>query len=101
MAYAICEAFGRQIKVKPGDEVFLEAPQGTNGNLILDKVLLVSEDKGISIGRPYLNERRVELSFLRSAKGEKLVAFKFRRRKHSKSKIGYRSKLSVFRVKGI
>lgn len=101
MAYAICEAFGRQIMVKPGDEITVEAPEDTKGSLSLDKVLLISEDKGVFIGRPYLQGKKVELSFMRPDKGPKLVAFKFRRRKHSKSKKGYRSHLAVFKVNSI
>ena len=97
--YAVIEQGGKQYKVSQGESLDIEltevAPDAKS--LELSKVLLVSDDKSVKIGTPYLDGAKVIASFKNSAKdavvkGEKLYPTHFRRRKSSQKRIGHRQK---------
>ena len=53
--YAIIEACGRQYKVQEGDTVFFEKLDAEEGKKVnFDKVILVSDDKKVQVGNPYV-----------------------------------------------
>lgn len=100
MQYAIVETGGKQYKVAQGDTILVEkigAEKGTSLNL--EKVLLVNDGKKIHIGTPYLTGSKVICEVLGLAKGEKVVSFKYRRRKGYRKKIGHRQQLTRLKVK--
>jgi len=97
--YAVIEQGGKQEKVSEGDCISIEladvAPDAET--MELDKVLFVSDGKRVKIGTPYLKGAKVIASFKTTAedaivKGKKLYPMHFRRRKHSKRRIGHRQK---------
>ena len=97
--YAVIEQGGKQYKVAQGDCLNIEltdvSPDATT--IELDKVLLVSDGEKIKIGTPYLKGAKVVASFKTTAedavvKGKKLYPMHFRRRKHSRRRIGHRQK---------
>lgn len=97
--YAVIEQGSKQYKVAEGDCIKIEltdiSPEATT--IELDKVLLVSDDKEVKVGTPYLKGAKVIASFQTSAqdavvKGQKLYPMHFRRRKNSKKRIGHRQK---------
>ena len=69
--------------------------------IILDKVLLVSKDRKVEVGQPFLKEARVSAVVLAAIKGEKLDSFKYRRRKSSHWKKGHRQQLMRLKIKEI
>lgn len=88
--YAIIEACGRQYKVKEGDKVFFEKLQEEEGKPVtFDKVILISGDK-TEIGTPYVKGAKVEGKVLEHTKGKKIVVFKYRPKKGSKTTKGHR-----------
>ena len=88
--YAIIEACGRQYNVKEGDKVFFEKLEEAEGSKVtFDKVLLISGDKQ-EVGKPYVKGAKVEGKVLEHTKGPKLVVFKYRPKKGSKTKKGHR-----------
>lgn len=100
--YAIVEVGSRQYKVAENDELVIERtlPSGVH-KLSLDKVLLIAKDKTVRLGNPYLKDVKVNCEVRLKLKGKKRIAFKFRRRKNSQSKRGYRQKLILVKVKEI
>lgn len=97
--YAVIEQGSKQYKVAEGDCIKIEltdiAPEATT--IELDKVLLISNDKDVKVGKPYLEGAKVIASFQTSAreavvKDKKLYPMYFRRRKNSKKRIGHRQK---------
>ena len=53
--YAIIEACGKQYKVVEGDVVFFEKLDTEAGKKVtFDKVILVSDDKDVQVGNPYV-----------------------------------------------
>ena len=69
--------------------------------ITLDKVLLVSKDKKVEVGQPYLKNVKVSAEVLSQVKGEKTTAFKYRRRKSSHWEKGHRAKLTELKIKSI
>ena len=97
--YAVIEQGGKQYKIAEGDRINIEltdvAPDAKK--MELDKVLLVNDDKKVTVGTPYVKGAKVVVSFNDSAeeslvKGKKLYPMYLRRRKHSKKRIGHRQK---------
>jgi len=100
--YAIIEVGAKQYSVKKDDIIAVEKQETQEGNEItLNKVLLVSQDKEIKVGQPYLKETKVRAIVLKHIKGEKTISFKYRRRKSSHSKIGHRQQLTRIKIKEI
>ncbi len=100
--YAIVEVGAKQYSVKKGDVIEVEKLEAAEGkDIILDKVLLVSKDKKVEIGQPYLKNVRIEATVLKQTKGEKLISFKYRRRKSSHWTKGHRQQLTNLKIKGI
>jgi large subunit ribosomal protein L21 len=100
--YAVIEVGAKQYRVEKDDVLDVDrqiTPQGKE--LSLDKVLLVSKDKKVEVGRPYLKEARVKALVLGHLKGEKIVSFKYRRRKASHWKKGHRQLFTRLKIKEI
>ncbi len=100
--YAIIEVGAKQYSVKRDDIIDVETQHLPVGEEItLDRVLLVSGDKKIEIGQPYLKEAKVQATVLSNLKGPKLISFKYRRRKSSHWKKGHRQQLTRLKIKEI
>lgn len=100
--YAIIEVGAKQYNIKKDDIIEVEKQIGEEGKEItLNKVLLVSQDKKIEVGQPYLKGAKVTALLLKHLKGEKLVSFKYRRRKSSHWKKGHRQQLTHLKIKDI
>ncbi len=100
--YAIIEVGAKQYSVKKDDIIDVEKLDTKEAKAInLDKVLLVSKDKKVEIGQPYVKGARVEALVLAQVKGPKIVSFKYRRRKASHQTIGYRAKLTRLKITDI
>ena len=100
--YAIVETGSKQYKVKKDDIFDVERLEAGLGKAIkLGKVLLYSKGKSLEVGRPYIKDAHVVCEVVSHPRGKKLIAFKYRRRKNSKKKIGHRQELTRLRVKEI
>ncbi|MFH1478186.1 MAG: 50S ribosomal protein L21 [Candidatus Omnitrophota bacterium] len=101
--YAIVESGSKQYKVSKGDVLEVEKlPVKKDKQVILDKVLFVSDEKDVSIGKPYLKGYSVLCEELKEKKGKKTISFRYRRRHaSSKKKIGHRQTYTVLKVKEI
>lgn len=99
--YAIVEIAGKQYKVHENDLVDVDLLQGEESNIQLDKVLLVSDGEKSVVGTPYVENAVISAEVVGEIKDEKLIAFKYRPKKDSRSKQGHRQKLSRIRIKGI
>ncbi len=100
MKYAIVETGSKQYKVSQGDTIFVEKLEAEKGaSLALEKVLLVNDDGKVHVGKPYLSGSKVVCEVIAQAKGEKLISFKYKRRKGYRRKKGHRQKLTSLKVK--
>jgi len=100
--YAIIEVGAKQYTIKKGDIIEVEKQAVKEGqDITLNKVLLVSKDKKVDVGQPYVKEAKVEAEVLKHIKGEKVISFKYRRRKSSHWKKGHRQQLTRLKIKEI
>ncbi len=100
--YAIIEVGAKQYSVKKGDIIDTEkqaVPEGKE--IVLKNVLLISKEKKVEIGQPYLKEAKVTATVLKHLKGEKKVSYKYRRRKSSHWKKGHRQFLTRLKIEEI
>ena len=100
--YAVIDSGGKQIKVTPGDVVRLELLKGNAGDQIsLENVLLVNNDEDVQIGTPVLKDVKVSATIMAQGRGDKIIVFKFKRRKMYRRKTGHRQSYTAVRVDSI
>lgn len=100
--YAVIEVGGKQYCVRKDDIIDVEKQAVQEGKEItLNKLLLVSKDKKIKIGQPYLKDAKVVALVLKHLKAKKVISFKYRRRKSSHWKKGHRQPLTRLKIKEI
>jgi large subunit ribosomal protein L21 len=100
--YAIIADSGRQFKVEEGQELvvdYRDVPQGEE--VTFDRVLAVSADDGLRLGKPVVDGASVTAEVLGPIKGEKLFVQKLRRRKNSRRRTGHRQILTKVRINKI
>ena len=87
--YAVIVTGGKQYRVAPGETIRVEKLEVEPGTTLeLDQVLLVADGEHVTIGAPRVPGARVTATVLKQGRGEKLIVYKYRRRK------GYRRKTS-------
>ena len=100
--YAIIEIGAKQYNVKKGDVIEVDKQEIKEGKEIkIDKVLLLSKDKKVEVGEPYLKDVKVSAEVIAQIKGAKTISFKYRRRKSSHWTKGHRVKLTQIKIKDI
>jgi large subunit ribosomal protein L21 len=100
--YALIQKGTKQYQVEKDKSYELELIQGEPGSEIsFDEVLLVVDGENCSIGKPFVKGAKVTAQIVGEKKGVKTIAFKFRRRKHSRSMKGHRQKYTVVKIKDI
>jgi large subunit ribosomal protein L21 len=101
--YAIFETGGKQYKVSSGDVLRVEklADAKAGEKYKFDKVLAVSDDKGISVGTPYLEAATVTASVIGDGKKEKVIIFKFKSKKDYRKKQGHRQPYTEIEIETV
>lgn len=100
--YVIVETGSKQYKVQKGDVLDVERLDCEPGKPVkLDKVLLCAKGKSIEVGKPYIKDAHILCEVISHLRGVKVFAFKYRRRKNSRKKIGHRQELTRLKVKEI
>ncbi len=91
MSYAVIKTGGKQYRVSVGDKLDVEKLEVEEGSdVTFDNVLLAGEGEAVRIGSPFVTGATVVARVLNQFKGEKVIAFKFRRRKGYHRKKGHR-----------
>lgn len=101
MAYAIIKTGGKQYRVSEGDIIDVEKldlEAGADANL---EVLMVSNDGTVSVGSPILEGASVTAEVVDQFKGDKVIAFKYKRRKGYHRTVGHRRCLTKLKIKSI
>ena len=102
MPYAIIETGGKQYRVRPGDNIEVESLRSEPGSTIeLDRVLVLSEDDGVTVGRPQVAGARVVAEVQEHGRGEKIVVFKYKSKVRYHRKQGHRQAYTRLVIKEI
>ena len=99
--FAIVKIAGQQFRVQPGQSLFVPHIDGKQGDEIeFSEVLLHDNDGKISIGGDTNVKVKAEI-INELVKGEKVIAFKMKRRKGFRKKHGHRTQYTHIKVTGI
>jgi large subunit ribosomal protein L21 len=96
--FAVIKAGGKQYRVAPEDVIRIDRVKGEPGEVVeFGEVLLLGGDAP-ELGAPTVAGATVAGEVLQHDRGDKVIAFKKRRRKNSRRKRGYRHEFSVIRI---
>ncbi|KGG80192.1 50S ribosomal protein L21 [Caloranaerobacter azorensis] len=102
--YAVIETGGKQYRVQEGDTLFIEKVAGNEGETVkFDKVLLVSNDGEVKIGKPFVEGATVDAKIVEHGKGKKIIVFKYKAKKDYRKKQGHRqpyTKVVIEKING-
>ncbi len=100
--YAVIKTGNKQYRVEPGSTIRVEKLEGDTGKkLEFSDVLLVADGENVRVGAPTVAGVTVAAEIVAQEKGDKLLVFKFRRRKAYRRKNGHRQSYTAIRVTGI
>lgn len=100
--YAVIETGGKQYRVAPGDVVRVETLPGDVGAEVeLGRVLAVMNDSNELTAGSAVGEARVKGTIAEHGRGDKVIVFKFKRKKQYKRTIGHRQNYTAVRVSEI
>ena len=97
--FAVIKTGGKQYRVAEGDVLRVEKLAATAGETVqFDDVLMVNS----TVGTPMVEGAAVQATVIDQIKGEKVIHFVKRRRKHSSKRTkGHRQQLTLLRVSSI
>lgn len=100
--FAVIKAGGKQFRVAANDQITIAKHEGEPGDTIaFADVLMLTDGDKTTLGAKELGEITVAAEIVRQERGEKVIAFKKRRRQNSKRKRGFRAELTVIRITDI
>lgn len=98
MSYAVFKTGGKQYRAGTGQVVTIEKLVGDAGSKVtFDNVLLVGEGDNIKVAGD-IKGATVVGEIVAQIKGEKLLAYKYKRRKGYHRTVGHRQKLTKVKV---
>ena len=96
--FAVIKAGGKQYRVAAEDVIRIDRVEKQPGEVVsFGEVLVVGGDTP-SIGAPTVSGATVAGEVIAHERGDKVIAFKKRRRKNSRRKRGYRHEFSLIRI---
>ena len=105
--YAVIATGGKQYRVQPGETIRIEklsndegAPR-ESGAVTFDQVLLVADGENVKVGAPVVTGATVSAEVVASGRGEKLLVYKYRRRKGYRRKTGHRQPFTAVKITAI
>ena len=88
---AVIKTGGKQYNVSEGQLIYIEKLNAEAGEtVIFDQVLAILDGEGSKIGAPLVEGASVAGTVVKNGKGKKIVVFKYRPKKGSKSHQGHR-----------
>ncbi len=100
--YAIIETGSKQYRVEKDTILSIEKLAADKGaSVTFDRVLLAGENDQVKIGAPTLKGAKVTAEILDQYKGDKVIAFKMRRRHGYHRTRGHRQNLTKVKITDI
>lgn len=99
---AVIKTGGKQYLVIPGQKLKIEKLEKKDGDeVVFDEVLLAEKSNKLEIGAPFVGGAKVLGKVLRTAKGKKVIVFKFRAKTRYRKKKGHRQTFTEVEIKTI
>lgn len=100
--YAIIESGGKQYKVQEGSAINVEKLDAEVGTTVeISKVLLVGNDGKVTVGTPVVEGSKVVAKILEHGKAKKVIAFRYKPKKHVRVKKGHRQPYTKIAIESI
>jgi len=100
--FAVLKTGGKQYKVQSGDTLRVEKLAADAGEKVQFNDILMIGGEAMTIGAPFVDGAAVQAEVLEQIKGDKVIHFVRRRRKHSSKRTkGHRQHLTLLRVTDI
>ncbi len=96
--FAVIKTGGKQYRVAAEDVIRVDRVNGQPGEIVEFGEVLVLGGDTPQLGTPTISGATVAGEVLQHTRGDKVIAFKKRRRKNSRRKRGYRHEFSVIRI---
>ncbi|GMQ64874.1 MULTISPECIES: 50S ribosomal protein L21 [Vallitalea] len=100
--YAIIETGGKQYKVAEGDSIRIEKLGVAAGETVtFDKVLMISNDNGLTVGNPTVSNATVTATVEAEGKNKKVIVYKYKAKKGYHKKQGHRQPFTEVKIEKI
>ncbi len=100
--YAVIETGGQQMKVVPGETIKVNKLASESGaEISIDKVLFVSRESGVEIGKPYVQNASVKAEVIGDKRDRTVLVYKQKPRKGYRKLNGHRQSFTVLKIKDI
>ncbi|GLK77954.1 50S ribosomal protein L21 [Methylopila musalis] len=100
--FAVIKTGGKQHRVAEGDVITVGKLSGDAGAKVeFGEILAIGAGEDVSIGAPFVSGASVAAEIVEHARGEKVIAFKKRRRQNSKRKRGHRQDYTIVKIVGL
>jgi large subunit ribosomal protein L21 len=96
--FAVIKAGGKQYRVAPEDVIRIDRVKNEPGEVVAFGEVLLLGGETPQLGAPTVAGATVAGEVLQHERGDKVIAFKKRRRQNSRRKRGYRHEFSVIRI---
>jgi large subunit ribosomal protein L21 len=96
--FAVFKTGGKQYRVAAEDVLKVDKVKGEPGEIVEFGEVLVVGGEAVTLGAPTVAGAMVAAEVLQQARGPKIIAFKKRRRKNSRRKIGHRQEFTLLRI---
>jgi large subunit ribosomal protein L21 len=98
---AVIQDRGHQYRAVAGDRLTIDRSTAEVGATVEMPVLLIADDAGVKVGSPFVAGAKAVLKVVQHKRGEKVIIGKYKRRKHSVKRRGFRADLTVVEVVSI
>lgn len=99
--FAVVKIAGQQFKVQPGQSLYVPHLTGKSGDKVeFSDILLHDNDGKLSVGKEAKVTVKAEI-VNDLVKGDKVIAFKMKRRKGFRKKIGHRTQYTQIKIESI
>ena len=100
--FAIAETSGQQFYFEENRYYDIDRLKAKEKEkIILEKILLIKNKDSISIGKPYVENAKIELEVVSHKRDKKIIVYKMRPKKKTRKKMGHRQELTRVMVKSI
>ncbi|MDZ4788094.1 MAG: 50S ribosomal protein L21 [Blastochloris sp.] len=91
--FAVIKTGGKQYKVSEGEILDVELFDAEEGkDAVISDVLMIGNGDSVTVGQPLITGASVTAEILGEVKGDKVIAFKYKRRKGYHRTVGHRQK---------
>lgn len=101
MSYAIIKSGGKQFRVEEGATLRVPLMARDAGETVELDTLIVASGDETKIGAPIVEGARVTATVVDHGRGEKIIVFKKKRRKHYKRTQGHRQDYTTLKIDSI